>query len=192
MSSRQKHCDYTFALSDISQCERLISELDDFPIWAYIRHDADDENGSDHYHFYIHLQQPLTISNLSQKLDIPENMIEWVRVKTKLIQYLIHKNNPEKKQYNPEEIITSNREWLNRFLFPELISKVNIHQELDDFADLASGRITIHNFLDKHSDQISNMSFYTRSLYLMRVFNLGKEGSISYKSRYMKPDTFYH
>ena len=51
MSSR-KHCDFTFALSDISQCERLISELDDYPFWAYIRHDPDDENGSDHYHFH--------------------------------------------------------------------------------------------------------------------------------------------
>ena len=168
MSSR-KHCDFTFALSDISQCERLISELDDYPFWAYIRHDPDDENGSDHYHFYIHLQQPISISNLSDKLDIPENMIEWVRVKTKLIQYLIHKNNPEKKQYDPLEIITNNREWLNRFLFPELVYKVNIHQEVNDFADLECGRITITEFLDNHSDQISNMPFYTRSLYLMSI-----------------------
>ena len=57
--SSQKHCDFTFALSDISQCERLISELSDFPIWAYIKHFPDDENGSDHFHFYLHLSQPI-------------------------------------------------------------------------------------------------------------------------------------
>lgn len=191
MSSR-KHCDFTFALSDISQCERLISELDDYPFWAYIRHDPDDENGSDHYHFYIHLQQPISISNLADKLDIPENMIEWVRVKTKLIQYLIHKNNPEKKQYDPLEVITNNREWLNRFIFPELVYKVNIHQEINDFADLECGRISITQFLDSHSDQISNMPFYTRSLYLMRIYKLAKEGATQYKSRYMSSDSFYH
>ena len=194
MSSRQKHCDYTFALSDISQCERLISDcyLHDFPVWAYIRHDPDDDNGSDHYHFYIHLSQPMSISNLSEKLEIPQNMIEWVRVKTRLIQYLIHKNQPEKKQYDPNEIISNNREYLNRFLFPELVSLTNIHQEIDDFASLAKGKITVHQFLDAHSDQISNMPFYSRSQFLIRIYQLGKEGAKEYKSRYMSSDKFYN
>ena len=78
-SQKTKHCDYTFALSDLEQAKEIISCLPDFPIYAYIKHDPDDENGSVHYHFYIHLIQPLSILSISQKLDLPPHMIEWVR-----------------------------------------------------------------------------------------------------------------
>lgn len=173
--SKQKHCDYTFALSNLSQCDDVILALNDFPIYAYIKHQPDDENGSEHYHFYIHLTQPLSIQALSDKLEIPPHMIEWVRVKTKLIQYLIHKNNPDKIQYSPDSIITNNREYIENFLNPKC-STVNLHSEINDYSDLACGRITINQFLDKHSDSISSLPFYSRSIYLMRLFKLAEGG----------------
>lgn len=181
--SKSKHCDYTFAISHLEQAEEIILSLPDFPIWAYIKHDPDDEHGSTHYHFYIHLQQPISISNLSEKLDIPPNMIEWVRVKTKLIQYLIHKNNPEKKQYSPDMIITNNREYIQNFLDPKN-SSVNLHSEISDYSDLACGRITINEFLDKHSSSISSLPFYSRSIYLMRLFKIAERGSSNYYSKH--------
>lgn len=183
MSNRQKHCDYTFALSDINQCERLILDIHDFPVWAYIKHLPDDENGSDHYHFYLHLQQPITIKNLSEKLDIPENMIEWVRVKTRLIQYMIHKNNPEKHQYSEDEIFTNNREYIHNFLDPSSNSS-DIFSEFNSLSDVAMGKITPHRYLELHSDSISSLPFYSRSIFLMRLFNLGKEGSERYYSKF--------
>lgn len=173
--SKSKHCDYTFALSNLDQANDIISSLPDFPIWAYIKHDPDDENGSVHFHFYLHLAQPISISNLSEKLDIPSNMIEWVRVKTKLIQYLIHKNNPEKKQYSEDQIFTNNREYIHNFIDPKE-SSVNLHSEMNDYSALATGRITMSQFLDRHSDSISSLPFYSRSMYLMRLYKLGERG----------------
>jgi len=181
--SNRKHCDFTFALSNISQCERLILDIHDFPIWAYIKHFPDTENGNEHYHFYIHLQQPISISNLADKLDIPSNMIEWVRVKTRLIQYLIHKNQPDKHQYSEDEIFTNNREYIHNFIDPTENCS-DIFKEFNSLSDVATGKITPFKYLELHSNSISSLSFYSRSIFLMRLFKLGKEGSERYMSKY--------
>lgn len=180
-----KHCDFTFALSDIEQALRIVSELPDFDTWAYIKHQPDSENGSDHYHFYIHLKQPITIKNLAQKLDLPPNMVEWVRNKTKMIQYLIHKNHPDKIQYLDTEIETNNREYINNFLKP-VEHSVNISCEFEDLSAVANGKITPYAYLDNHSDSISNLPFYSRQLFLMRLINLGKEGLLERKSYFRR------
>lgn len=171
-----KHCVYTFALSDLEQAERIISELPDFDTYAYIKHNPDDENGHIHYHFYIQLKQPLSIQSLANKLMLPPFMIEWVRNKTKMIQYLIHKNNPEKIQYLPDDIVTNNRELINRFLFPS-DNKSNISSEFSDLLQVSNGLLTPQEFVNQHFDSLSNLSFYSRSLYFMRLINLSKEDS---------------
>lgn len=180
--SKSKHCDYTFALANLEQAENIIQCLPDFPTWAYIKHQPDDENGSVHYHFYLHLIQPISISNLSEKLEIPDHMIEWVRIKTKLIQYLIHKNNPEKIQYSEDQIITNNREYIHNFIDP-VANTSDIFREFNSLSDVATGKITPHRYLELHSDSISSLPFYSRSIFLMRLFNLGKEGLDNYYSK---------
>ena len=166
-----KHCDFTFALSDLIQANRIISELPDFDTWAYIKHFPDIENSSDHYHFYLHLKQPITVKNLSVKLDIPANMIEWVRNKTKLIQYLIHKNNPEKIQYLDKEIETNNREYLNKFLNPT-DNKTDVINEFRDLSKVSRGRLSAFDYVKLHSDSLANLPFYSRSTFLIRLLNL--------------------
>lgn len=175
IGSNGKHCDFTFALSDINQCDDIISCLPDFDIWAYIKHDPDSDNGSIHYHFYIHVKQPITIKNLSEKLDIPSNFIEWVRVKTRLIQYLIHKNQPDKKQYDPSLLITNNSEFINKFLSPK-DSSIDLHSESYDLQRLVRGDISPDQYIEFHKDSISNLPFYSRQIFLMRIIQLGKEG----------------
>lgn len=181
VGSKSKHCDFTFALSDIEQSLRIISELPDFDTWAYIKHKPDSDNGSDHYHFYLHLKQPISVKNLSLKLDLPVNMIEWVRNKTGIIQYLIHKNQSDKIQYLETEIETNNREFINKFLNPQNFT-VNITNEFSDLRDVAAGKMTVYAYLDLHSDSIVNLPFYSRQLFLMRLISLEKEGIFERKS----------
>lgn len=188
--SKIKHCDFTFALSNIEQAQDIISSLPDFDIWAYIKHLPDDENGSDHYHFYIHNNQPFTIKSISEKLDIPQNMIEWVRVKTKLIQYLVHKNQPEKIQYNDDQIITNNREYINRFLNP-VSKRVDIYFEFKSLNDVASGHITPFKYLELHSDSISSLPFYSRFMFLSRLTNIARLGYKENIERIKDTDPYY-
>lgn len=168
---KSKHCDFTFALSNLDQCNDVKDIIPDFDVWAYIKHLPDSENGSEHFHFYIHLKQPITIQNLSKKLGVPEFMIEWCRMKTRVIQYLIHKNNPEKHQYLPSQIITNNREYINRFLNPEE-NHVNVFDEYKDLEKVSNGYLPISKYIEKHNDSISSLSFYSRSNFLIRLINL--------------------
>lgn len=169
-----KKCDFTFAIHDFEQAERLKKEVYDFDIWAYIDHLPDDEDGHNHTHFYIHCKQPISIKNLSEKLDIPENFIEWVRCKTVFIQYLIHKNNPEKHQYQPENIITNDFEYINNFLTLRVGADFNM--EFQDLLDLVNGRITPYQYMNNHSSQLKSLPFYSRQLFLMRLINLASQG----------------
>lgn len=185
-----KHCDFTFALSDIEQSLRIISELPDFDTWAYIKHSPDVDNGSEHYHFYIHLKQPITLKNMAQKLDLAPNMVEWVRNKTKMIQYLVHKNNPDKIQYNDSEIETNNREYIGKFLNPKSTS-VDLECEFNDLRDVVSGKITPFYYLSLHSDSISNLPFYSRQLFLTRILSLARQGYGEERSRIELRDSHY-
>lgn len=173
VGSKSKHCDFTFALSDLEQAQDIIDILPDFDIYAYIKHIPDSENGSDHYHFYIHLKQPITVQNLASKLDVPAHMVEWVRMKTRIIQYLIHKNNPEKHQYKPENIITNNREYINKFLFPSE-NRINLYDEYKDLQMVSDGYLPIQKYIEKHADSISSLSFYSRCNFLIRLIDLKK------------------
>lgn len=177
-----KKCDFTLALHDIDQINRLKQEVFDFSIWAYIDHLPDTDDSSSHTHFYIHLKQPIFISTLSEKLDIAENMIEWVRNKTLFIQYLIHKNNPEKVQYTEDKIITNDREFIHSFLTAQ--TSTDLHSEFNDLCSLARGDITPYKYLDNHSNQLKNLPFYSRQLYLIRLINLASQGESSRLEKY--------
>lgn len=190
VGSKSKHCDFTFALSDLDQALRIVSELPDFDTWAYIKHQPDSENGSDHYHFYIHLRQPVSIKNISEKLDLQPNMIEWVRNKTKMIQYLVHKNHPDKIQYLDSDIETNNREYINKFLNPKSVI-VDVDSEFNDLRDIVSGKITPYYYLKQHSDSISNLPFYSRQLFLTRILSLARQGSGEERSRIEIRDPYY-
>ncbi len=180
-SASSKHCDFTFALSDLEQCSDIIDCLPDFPFWAYIHHDPDDDNGSEHFHFYIR-SNPMSLKAISEKLDLPINMIQWVRIKTKMFQYFCHLNHPNKKQYSIDEIKTNNRELVAQYIHPQDVS-VDLHSEYRDFSAVSKGLISIDEYIDRHSNSLSTLSFYTRSIFLMRLINL-KDGGFDDKKRF--------
>lgn len=177
-----KKCDFCFALHDQDQVSRLKNEIFDFDIWAYIDHLPDTDDGHNHTHFFIHLKQPVLISNLSEKLDLPTNMIEWVRNKTLFIQYMIHKNDPDKHQYLKEDIVTNDPEYINRFLNAAV--GTDLFSEFDDLRNLASGNITAYQYINEHSASLKNLSFYSRQLFLTRLINLASQGEMNRLKKY--------
>ena len=68
--------------------------------WFYIMHDPDDEDGSPHLHLVV-MHSPILIKSLAPKLGIEENFIQPAINYKMDIRYLIHLDNPEKKQYSP-------------------------------------------------------------------------------------------
>lgn len=74
--------------------------------WAYVLHDKDtDENGelkAPHYHLYIEFQNARSFQAMRNKFEGAH--IEVAQNREFCIQYLIHRNNPEKHQYKIDEV----------------------------------------------------------------------------------------
>lgn len=86
----------------------------------YIRHDQDvTEEGElkkPHYHFVIKLKSACTISALSKRLGVAENMIEPIKKSFNgSLKYLIHFKDDNKYQYDVEEVKSNSEKLLKRF-----------------------------------------------------------------------------
>lgn len=75
-----------------------------YPDSAYILHDKDDVKS--HYHFLFRLNQPTTAHKIATELGVDDNVVEYGRDYLALFRYLIHLDNPEKFQYDPDTIQT--------------------------------------------------------------------------------------
>ncbi len=97
------------------------------PEVIYIRHDSDlnEETGEykkPHYHFVIKLKNACTISALSKRILVQENMIEPVKKSFNgALKYLIHWGCEDKFQYDSGLVQSNSDKLLNKFL--KLISE---------------------------------------------------------------------
>lgn len=87
--------------------ESIKKAMPDFRLWAWIDHEPDDEEGKPHTHFVFTTNGSRTIKMIAQKLEIEPNYVQVVRKITAMYRYLIHADNPEKRQYNLEDIQTN-------------------------------------------------------------------------------------
>ena len=92
----------------------------------YIRHDRDiDDEGNDkkpHYHFVLKLKNACTISALSKRVGVAENMIEPVKKSLNgCLKYLIHYGYDDKFQYRAEDVSSNDDKLLRKFL--DLVTK---------------------------------------------------------------------
>lgn len=108
---------------DCSSLLKSISSSGDS--FAYILHDRDSylhdvfdsdsgellySSGShkkNHVHVVLYYKDARTISSISKQYDIPENMIEIVKSVKGIYRYLVHKDDPEKFQYDISDVVTN-------------------------------------------------------------------------------------
>lgn len=80
-------------------------------VYAYAIHDSDlQEDGSPkkwHCHFQTFHDREKSINAYAKEMNVPLNMVKWKASKELSIQYLIHKNNKDKTQYD-SSIICAN------------------------------------------------------------------------------------
>lgn len=112
-SPRKLHWDILlYPDSDEYDCQDILDNLNTyFEKWAYITHDMDvREDGTlkkPHIHLYAKTCNACTVTALAKKLGIASEDIEFVRSVKGCQRYLIHADNPEKAQYQIEEVITN-------------------------------------------------------------------------------------
>lgn len=73
---------------------------------AFIYHDKDEDKKA-HYHLLCFFPTQHSLSAYAKKFEIEEHNIQIIKNKVGAIQYLIHKNNPEKYQYDIDSICSN-------------------------------------------------------------------------------------
>ena len=83
--------------------------VEQYPKYAWIKHDKDfdretGELKDEHFHIYLEFPNPRSLNAIANELGIESNMIEVVRNKDGILNYLTHARSPEKYQYDISEV----------------------------------------------------------------------------------------
>lgn len=130
--------------------------------YAFILHNKDKDNKGlfkkPHYHIIIRLDNATTISALSKKLGIKENYIQHINNERAYLRYLIHFDDPEKFQYDINEVKTS-RLYYRKFKksFEDLETEEEILQKL--FSKIQE----LNNFKLSHEESLYHLIMYVNS-----------------------------
>lgn len=135
MYKKKKRCrDFSLILyvkeNELSNYLRL--NYKDIKRYAYIFHDKD--NKEPHIHLLLTFDREHTLAYVEKKFKLDEQnvMVEAVTSNYKMYRYLTHKDNPEKYQYNEEQIKTNDAEYYTEEIDSEGIAILGI---LDDMSN---------------------------------------------------------
>lgn len=126
--------------------------------YAYIYHDKDKDT-SKHLHIVLYDEGGTSLSAHCNRFSsvLPSNMIEKVWSPRAMVRYLVHKDSPEKFQYDPDNIVTNSKDKLMSFFREQNSDCVS---EYKDFCLVRQGVMSIEDFLDKYRGEFASMPFY--------------------------------
>lgn len=120
---------------------RVLDMIEQHYNYASIEHDKDMYEGTTelkkpHYHVILYFDNPKYLSALSDELQLKPNYIK-VDEKRKGLEYLIHKNDPDKYQYDIDEVHGPLKDdllkYLNNSVSNEKTSTLYLFQIIDSF-----------------------------------------------------------
>lgn len=99
-------------VKDISSIVERIKALTNLKSWCIITHDKDvlpsGEPKRPHFHCVLTFSNNKTFGSIAKGLGVEVQYVNKIKRTTKSAQlYLVHRNNPEKYQYNPSEVQAS-------------------------------------------------------------------------------------
>lgn len=159
-----KRRDFTFVQK--SNIRSIIERVKQCPKWAYIKHDKDITEDGVHYHFYIVFPNPRSFCSVANDLGIPVTSLQKVLNKRGILEYLTHKNSPDKHQYNDDEVVT-NMDFKTEVL-PEHPDPWALYC---DYASMREGKITPREFYERYSIYIVRHSFSNQLKVAEMVYN---------------------
>ena len=149
---------YFSVVTNDNECRNAIKQIClDFQFYAYIDHEPDDDDGSPHTHFMLRANGTRSIKQMADKLGIPANYIQVIRKVTSFRRYMLHVDQPEKKQYKLEDVFT------NRPIDFQVALQGNTQKDVyslfADYNKLLSGVLTPQEFIESNFIEIQSVSF---------------------------------
>lgn len=148
--------------SDNYKFDDIIFNIHSLKYYAYIKHNPEDEEKTQHYHAFIHLDSACTITALSKRLGIPSNYIQYVKNVRGGCRYLTHIDYDDKIQYSLDDVKISG---LFRRKFMKCFEDVKTEEEII---------IDIYNWIDNfHYD-----NYIEKVKYLILFININCYDSV--------------
>lgn len=126
---------------------------------AYIYHDRDDTEK--HLHILCYDKGGTSLKAHCERFSsvIPSHMVCKVFNPRAMARYLIHKDSPDKFQYDEKQVVTNNLDKFYGFLGDEIR---NVLQEFKDFQAVRHGQMTCYEFLEKYRGQLQGLPFQSK------------------------------
>lgn len=147
-----------YSMADIKRMVESFCDRYSGAKYAYICHDKDttpDGAAPTHYHIFFKFKSPVHFPYIKE--SFPYGDIERVRSANACVQYLIHKNNPEKAQYSKDAVFTNmaQDEFDALFINNKKVQRVNEADELEEILqDIADCKIRRFNMSEYISVQM--------------------------------------
>lgn len=113
---RARMCEVTADI-DILTLEKVKSGLvtlaDKIDKWCYLLHDKDTKDDGTpkhtHYHVYLRFNTTIDFTVIKKAFDVEIGNVQYIHSNNydTACLYLVHKNQPEKYQYNPDDVVSS-------------------------------------------------------------------------------------
>lgn len=166
--AKEKGTYFTCVTND-PHCRDFIKGLmPDFKCWAWIDHEPDTDNGSPHTHFIFQYNGSRTIQQVADRLEISPQYIQVVKRLTSFYRYMVHKDNPEKKQYSVDDIQTNHKQDFEIAI--NGYEKTDVNQLFTQFSSLSRGKITPLEFINSNYYDFEKMSF-SQKIKIFEIIN---------------------
>ena len=181
MEKIRSRCYHLILYPDDTEHVKILDLIENNYNYAYILHDKDtigqtDEVKKPHWHIILYFDNAKYLNSLAEELHIQPNYLRTEELK-KGLEYLIHKNNKNKYQYDIEEVFGPLKENLNNYLNNSIETEKTSILLLFSLIDTFEGPITLEEFIPI---VVKNnlWSFFRRSQ--LTWFNLIKEHNAKY------------
>lgn len=96
--------------------EVLYNITDKSEKYYIIEHESEDVKKKNHVHCVVHLKDGKTQTAVSKFFGVEENYFEATKDICSSVRYLIHADQPTKKQYCIDDVITNDKDGLKKYL----------------------------------------------------------------------------
>lgn len=155
---KERGTHFTCVTNNQECIENIKKTVIDFPSWAWIDHEPDDEEGKPHTHFMFRTNGSRTIKQVADKLEISGQYIQLVHKQTGLYRYFIHKDHPNRKQYKLDDIQTNHIDDF-RNAIEGVQRKSSVYSLFTDIRKLQMGMINADDFIKLNYQDFSSLSF---------------------------------
>lgn len=164
----------------------------------FIDHIPDDEDPNDHFHIVIRFKNTTKFSVIKNKF--PYGRIETAKNVKRAVQYLVHLNNPEKKPYSWDSVITNCKDMSSYKVLSRSQAEIHLQGIIEK---IANGEITPNNYQEKipvdlyakYSQAIKNAFQHTadkiisdinREIKVIYIYGRSGIGKTTYAKAYCK------